>query len=287
MIKKIFKALLIIAVLIVILILAEGLLFYPQELKQEIAGIYEGSFVIDGKNEDVDVIIRSFTTGNGIDIHGDGGKIVLSGDLMFEGRDITIIADDTGETINAKLTKIFQKYIIEGERNDISFKFTMNESGNIIGNPFYHPEIHTLNEETFIDDIIASGAEIGIELYITRLDDEKDEVYKINETFRLYKYSFGFVKLTFKHDNLKEITIETVMIMESLVRTLNPDMNEQELTEMMHSLIGITAVEVKEDKEFVLTWPEHGEYYEMLRYDFSITEEKGYEFHIEDGRMGY
>lgn len=253
----------------------------------DIEGIWSGTFVIEDNLEKANVLIHrgDNNTRGYITFYGDMGKVILDGYIYSDGKYITV---GSGENkTEATLKKKMGKYLIEGTTNGKNFKLEQQESGSIIGNPFYVPSINGLTLENIMENIKVEGERLGLVIDTDKLEKEDRAItYKVNDYTKIYFYrtkgGVDFIKGTWKVDDIDKIMEEVEMLIEVLVRAVNYDFSDEEIEKVMTDFYFSG-----EDSEYNIPWEERCSYYPPMRYDFDITEDKGYEFHIESGAMSY
>ncbi len=146
-----------------------------------------------------------------------------------------------------------------------------NNDNTVTGNPEFESSFLYVTNDQFVEKIETIANEMNFPITV---NTSTNDLYTINDVYTIH-YSEGFLKMSFKEAQDKDSVIKMI---ELLVRTV--EATESDISLLMQEV-------VKSDTIETLFSGEYGIYSSANRYEFDITEDNKYEFHVEDARMGH
>jgi hypothetical protein len=146
-----------------------------------------------------------------------------------------------------------------------------NNDHTVTGNPEFESSFLYVTNNQFVEKIETIANEMNFPLTV---NTSSKDLYTINEVYTI-DYSEGFLIMSVNEAQDKESVTKMI---ELLVRTV--EASGADINLMMQEV-------VKSETTETLFSGEYNIYSITNRYEFVITEDNHYEFHVEDARMGH
>ena len=146
-----------------------------------------------------------------------------------------------------------------------------NNDNTVTGNPEFESSFLYVTNDQFVEKIETIANEINFPLTVST---SSEDLYTINEVYTI-DYSEGFLIMSVNEADNQE---SVVKIIELLVRTL--EASDADINLLMQEVDKSETIETLFSGEYSI-------YSITNRYEFVITEDNHYEFHVEDARMGH